>query len=86
MNSFEPLLVTTLTTPPVARPYSALYPPVMTSISSIASKLKFSENVPVTGSVMFVPSSRNVFSLVLAPPEDGFPPPTTPAVWDTTDW
>src|SRR2546428_3894052 len=53
-----PDLVMMLAKPPSARPYSALAPEVITSISSTASRFRFCPKVPLAGSVILPPSSR----------------------------
>jgi hypothetical protein len=62
-----PDLVTRLTTPPVARPYSASKPPVWKEISWIESKLKSVPHVPVRGSVVSMPSMKYALSLSVEP-------------------
>jgi hypothetical protein len=57
-----PVRVATLTTPPVARPYSALYPPVMTSISSMKSLMTGEPTVPYFRPVVLTPSTTYWFS------------------------
>jgi len=69
-NSFEPDLVTTLTIAPVARPNSALYPPVMTSVSWMNSLGRFEDRMPNPVSVVLRPSTTYVFSAEVAPAND----------------
>ena len=52
----------TLTTPPVLRPYSAWYPPVLTSTSWMNSVLMFLPWKPLMTLVVLTPSIRNRFS------------------------
>src|ERR1041384_1440892 len=62
LSSLVPVLVTTLTTAPVARPYSALYPPVTTSISSMNSLITGVPTVPNVSPVVLMPSTKYWFS------------------------
>ena len=64
----EPDLVMTLMTPPVNRPYSALYPPVMTSVSWMNSLGRLVVSRPKPGSVVLMPSTMYVFSTEVEPP------------------
>jgi len=72
-KSFVPDFVMTFTIAPVARPYSAPAPDVMTLTSWMASKLRFEPNVPVVVSVLSTPSNRYTFEDSLAPWTRGLP-------------
>src|SRR5262245_3559341 len=66
-KTLVPDRVVTLMTPPVARPYSAVTPAVVTVISWIASKFRLAPQPPVAGSVVSAPSKSQRL-LVNRPP------------------
>ncbi len=57
-NLLVPVLVTTVSTPPVERPYSALYCWVWMLNSATLSRLKFWSAPPIVSSVLSPPSIR----------------------------
>src|SRR5215211_3573719 len=61
-NSFEPDLVTTLRMPPVERPYSGRYPPVMTLTSFTNSTVRAVPRIPYAVSFTERPSITYWFS------------------------
>jgi len=62
-----PDLVTALTTPPRAPPYSALMPPVLTCTSCRYSNTASWRERPSTRLLVVTPSTVNEFSAPLAP-------------------
>ena len=62
-----PVLVTTVSTPPVVRPYSALYCCVWMLNSCTASMLKFCSAPPIVSSVLSPPSTRKLTLRPLPP-------------------
>src|SRR5262249_59282643 len=63
-----PLRVTTLTTPPPKRPYSALMPDVRICASWTPSSMKRPFGWPKTLSFTSTPSTRKTFSYAMPPP------------------
>ena len=61
-KSFVPDLVTTVISPPVARPYSALKLLVVILNSPIASMGKFCRASPISAQVLFTPSTMKAFA------------------------
>src|SRR6476469_3071294 len=84
-RSFEPLLVTTLTTPPVDWPNSASKPPVLTWTSCMKSygvpfpsdpkMIEYDPSAPYPAFVMFTPSTMYAFSRPEPPDTEGFATP-----------
>jgi hypothetical protein len=70
-NALVPDLVSTLTAPPVSRPYSAFRPPVFTSTCCTKSKFSVLPSVPVLTPVVFRPSMMYWFSALVDPLIDG---------------
>jgi hypothetical protein len=66
-NSFPPDLVTALIAPPLVRPYSGMYPPLTTLISSMNSAVRGEPSVPNPGLFTESPSMRYRFSGEVAP-------------------
>ena len=84
-----PVFVTTLTTAPWKRPYSAETAALETTISWIVSKLLLAPNVPVVGSVVSTPSKRKTLPESGAPRALGLPSPSMsfwPGAKSTTFW
>ena len=71
-----PDFVITLKTPPWTRPYSAEMFALLTTTSSIVSKLLFAPKVPVVGSVVSTPSKRKTLPESGAPRALGLPSPS----------
>ena len=84
-----PLLVTALTTPPSAPPYSAEMPLVLTWTSCRYSNTVFWRDWPLTSELVTMPSTVNAFSAPLAP-FTWMPPSTSPWLTDgalkAIDW
>src|SRR6187401_1211329 len=88
LRVFVPLLVTKFTTPPVAWPNSAPYPPVLTWISWMRSygvalpsepkMIEYDPNPPYPVFVTFAPSITYWFSRPVPPEIDGFWVPSVP--------
>ena len=82
-SSLPPDFVIRLTTPPVARPYSASKPPTWNEISWITSKFRLVPAPAATGSVVSRPSMKYALSPDVDPSTFS---PATPAVWLITAW
>ena len=84
-----PLLVTALTTPPSAPPYSAEMPLVLTWTSCRYSNTVFWRDAPLTSELVTMPSTVNEFSAPLAP-LTWMPPSISPWLTDgalkAIDW
>ena len=84
-----PLLVTALSTPPSAPPYSAEMPLVFTCTSCRYSNTVFWRDCPFTSELVTMPSTVNAFSAPLAP-FTWNPPSISPALTDgavkASDW
>src|SRR6185369_2058264 len=87
--TLPPLLVTALTTPPSAPPYSAEIPLVLTCTSCRYSNTVFWRDAPFTSELVTMPSTVKAFSAPLAP-FTWMPPSTWPWVTDgavnAIDW